>query len=110
MRLTALTLFAGLVGLALPSVGSAQYPGWAHTGVVNILTTPDGANLPASALVRDFPLLVRLHKDFFNFSQAKPKGDDLRFSTAGGVALKHQIEEWDAQRGEASIWVRIPEI
>ena len=38
MRLTALILFTGLASLAMPGVGAAQYPGWAHTGVVNILT------------------------------------------------------------------------
>ena len=42
----------------------APYTGWQHSGSFFILTTPEGANLPASALEKNLPLLVRLHKDF----------------------------------------------
>ena len=89
---------------------SAQYAGWAHSGSVYILTTPEGANLPADAAEKDFPLLVRLHKDFFEFSQAKADGADMRFSTSAGAPLAYQVEEWDAVQGAASIWVRVPVI
>ena len=75
-----------------------------------ILTTPEGANLPAAASLADFPLLVRLHKDFFDFSMAAPGGADLRFSTNAGVPLAYQIDHWDAAHGVAGIWVRIPRI
>ncbi len=75
-----------------------------------ILTTPEGADLPAAESVEGFPLLVRLHKDFFDFSQAKANGDDLRFSSSNGEPLPFQIEEWDATKGVASIWVRVPKI
>ena len=98
-------LLAGLLPAAL-----AQYPGWQYSGSINLLTTSEGANLPASASEDGFPLLVRLHKDFFNFSQAKAGGDDVRFSTSSGAPLPYQIEEWDAAQGTASIWVRIPTI
>jgi hypothetical protein len=77
---------------------------------VFVLTTPDGADLPVSAVVEDFPLLVRLHKDFFDFSQAQANGGDLRFATADGNPLPYQIEEWDVKGGTASVWVRIPKI
>jgi hypothetical protein len=89
---------------------SADYPGWKHSGSVYILTTPEGANLPASASVSGFPLLVRLHKDFFDFGQAQPGGADLRFSSGTGKPLAYQIEEWDAASGVASVWVRVPRI
>ena len=49
-------------------------------------------------------------KDWFNFSQAKANGEDLRFSTSTGQPLAYEIEQWDAAAGEASIWVRIPTI
>lgn len=103
----ALALFALVV--ALGSV-SADFPGWKHSGSVFVLTTPEGADLPASAVVEDFPLLVRLHKDFFDFGQAQANGDDLRFATADGKPLAYQIEEWDAKAGSASVWVRVPKI
>ncbi len=89
---------------------AAPFQDWKHSGSVFVLTTPEGAGLPATAVVEGFPLLVRLHKDFFDFKQAKPDGGDLRFSSSTGEALAHQIEEWDAFRGEASVWVRVPKI
>ncbi|MCY2954806.1 MAG: DUF2341 domain-containing protein [Planctomycetota bacterium] len=101
---------SALMLLMLLGTTYAQYPGWQHSGSIYILTTPEGANLPASASEDGFPLLVRLHKDFFDFSQAKAQGEDIRFSTSVGVPLAYQIEEWDAAGGAASIWVRIPTI
>ena len=109
-------LFRGDLALAVSLVFvlagqvSADYPGWKQSGSSFILTTPEGANLPASASVENFPLLVRLHKDFFDFNQAQPDGADLRFSTSKGEPLAYQIEEWDAKNGVASIWVRVPKI
>ena len=75
-----------------------------------VLTTPEGANLPASASEDGFPLLVRLRRDFFDFSEVKANGEDVRFSTSSGTPLAYQIEEWNAAQGMASIWVRIPAI
>lgn len=95
--------------LALLQTAPAQYPGWQHSGSIYLLTTPDGANLPASATETNFPVLVRLTEDFFDFSQAKAKGEDLRFASVG-KALAYQIEEWDPAGGTASVWVRIPTI
>ncbi len=89
---------------------SAQYPGWSHTGSIYILTTPEGANLQATAEVEGFPLLVRLHKDWFDFSQAKTGGEDIRFSSSTGTPLAYQIEQWDVAKGTASLWVRLPRI
>ena len=94
--------------LALVETAPAQYAGWGHSGSIYLLTTPEGANLPASASEDGFPLLVRLHKEFFDFSQAKANGEDIRFATSTGTPLAYQIEEWDAANGTASIWVRIP--
>ena len=85
--------------LALAGAASADYTGWNHSGSVYVLTTSEGADLPASAAVENFPLLVRLHKDFFDFAQAKANGEDLRFSSATGDPLPYQIEEWDAAEG-----------
>ncbi len=98
------------LGLAVAGPAPAQYPGWRHAGSVFVLTTPEGADLPAAAAVEGFPLLVRLHKDFFDFAQAKPNGDDLRVSSAGGEPLAFQIDEWDAATGVAAVWVRLPKL
>lgn len=91
-----------------PLKAAANYEDWRHSGSMWLLTTPEGANLPADAKVEQFPLLVRLHRDFFDFAQAKTHGEDLRFSSSSGDRLAFQIEEWDAAKGVASIWVRVP--
>ncbi|MCX6879648.1 MAG: DUF2341 domain-containing protein [Verrucomicrobia bacterium] len=104
-----LTLLAGALLAGFTPHASAQYPGWQHAGSMFILTTPEGADLPASAAETNFPLLVRFNKGNFDFSQTMPKGEDIRFSTAG-KPLVYQIEEWDAAAGRASVWVRIPQI
>ena len=101
--LTALFSFAA-------GLHAAPLLGWKHSGVLTVLTTPEGANLPAGAVVEQFPLLVRLDRDGFDFSQARPDGADVRFTTSDGKPLSHQIDEWDAVRGTASIWVRVPRL
>ena len=107
-RIFAAVFIASLA--VLHAAAASEYgTGWQHEGRIYILTTPEGANLPPSASENDFPLLVRLHKDFFDFSQARPNGEDIRFSLEG-KPLACQIEEWDAAKGAASIWVRIPVI
>ena len=87
-----------------------SYESWAHAGSLFILTTPDGADIPAGATETHFPLLVRLHSGNFTFSEAQSDGRDIRFTTAAGAALSYQIEEWDSANGSASIWVLIPTI
>lgn len=109
IRLAAI-LAALLLGASLPTNSYAQFAGWNHSGSIFILTTPDGADLPADESVEQFPLLVRLHRDTFDFSQARPDGADLRFALPDGTALPFQIEQWDAKLGEAAAWVRIPKI
>ncbi len=89
---------------------AAPYADWTHSGSVFILTTPEGADLPADAAVENFPLLVRLQADTFDFSQAQPQGQDLRFASPDGTPLPYQIENWDPARGQAAVWVRLPRI
>ena len=97
------------VMLALAPAGMAQFEGWPRSGVFHVLTTPEGANLPESAEVKDFPVLVRLDRDWFDFATASADGRDVRFAD-GGVALAHEIERWDAAAGVAEVWVRVPVI
>lgn len=87
----------------------AQQTDWQHQGTFHIVTTPEGANLPGSATVENFPLLVRLDKDFFNFDQANKDGSDIRFFL-DKEELAYEIESWDPINQTAAIWVRIPSI
>ncbi|MCF7732541.1 MAG: DUF2341 domain-containing protein [Akkermansiaceae bacterium] len=91
-------------------VTARSYSAWHHSAALSILTTPEGANLPATAAVTDFPILLRLNAGNFDFAQAKPAGEDIRFSTAEGGRLFYQIEQWDTASATASIWVKIPRI
>jgi len=103
------TIVRAVLLTALMGTASAQYAGWGHSGSLHILTTPEGADLPATALEEGFPLLLRIDKEWFDFKQAQAGGGDLRFA-AEGKPLAYQIEDWDAAAGTACIWVRIPTI
>jgi hypothetical protein len=96
-----------MIVLSITFTAHAQYIGWQHAGSIYILTTPEGANLPATASEENFPLLVRLNKETFDFKQAKAGGEDIRFSSSG-KPLAYQVEAWDTEKGEAVVWVRIP--
>jgi hypothetical protein len=108
--MTKLVMIGMILSLAIPETALAEYQDWQHSGSLYILTTPEGANLPETARVEGFPLLVRLDKDWFDFSQARTHGEDIRFATSAGAPLAYQIEQWDADAGTASIWVRVPVI
>ena len=58
-----------IVYFAMLASATAQYQGWQHLGSLCVLTTQEGANLPATASEENFPMLVRLNKDWFDFSQ-----------------------------------------
>jgi hypothetical protein len=101
------SIVAFLVVVCCPFAAKAQvnndkspYKTWQHNGLMAIITTPEGAALPESASEANVPVLVRLHKDFFDFKQASPKGDDIRFSTLAGEALAYQVEDWDAEKAK----------
>ena len=101
------TVLAWLIAVVCQA---ASPEGARSSGSVFILTTPEGADLPAGTELRDFPVLVRLHADSFDFDQAAADGRDLRFATTGGMPLPHRIEAWDAVAGTAAVWVRVPVI
>ncbi len=104
-------LLSILLALAATALAAdVPLPGWKHSGVMTVLTTPDGANLPAGAAVEEFPVLVRLDGHWLNFWEAKPDGADVRFTSSDGKILPHDIEYWDAKSSGALIWVRVPRI
>ena len=88
----------------------AQYNSWTHKGSFYILTNKDGVSLPPTSTEENFPLLLKLNKDFFNFNETNKQGNDIRFSDVNGNPLSYQIEEWNPEYETASIWIKIPEI
>jgi hypothetical protein len=55
--------------------------------------------------VFDFPLLVRLDADRFDFDLSD--GKDLRFSSASGAHLPYQVDSWDPANRRAAVWVKL---
>jgi hypothetical protein len=81
------------------------YVSWLYSTIITLNTTDSGANVQQN--VSDFPVLVRLTSDNFNFSLAKVNGEDIRFSRADGSQLPYEIERWDSANQRAEIWVKI---
>jgi hypothetical protein len=77
---------------------------WAHQAKVMLNTTASGGNIGQNVI--NFPMLVRLNSVNFNFSQAKPNGEDLRFLKQDNSALAFEIEYWDSATSTATIWVK----
>ena len=81
-------LTALLLAPLFAAQADAQYPGWQQTGSIFILTTPEGADLPATAAVKNFPLLVKLHKGAraTRAERRRPTRTDTRSGSRGDAA------------------------
>jgi hypothetical protein len=75
-----------------------------------VIINPGIAGISPNAVIVDFPLLVRLDEQNFDFSQTLPKGENIRFSKVNGTSLPFEIEEWDTLAKNAAVWVRIDTI
>ncbi|MDY6966763.1 MAG: DUF2341 domain-containing protein, partial [Halobacteriota archaeon] len=58
----------------------------------------------------DYQVLVELDNTNFDFSQAQPEGDDIRFTNQGVDQLPYWIEDYDAGSETAKIWVKVDSI
>jgi hypothetical protein len=68
-------------------------------------TNSNGANIYGN--VYNFPVLIRLSKNNFNFAEAQANGNDIRFIKPDNTSLPYEIERWDAARGQAELWVKV---
>ncbi len=102
-------IFLGLGSLGalgtLCAPRAEEFASWSHHAELLINTSASGGN--TAVTVTGFPLLVRLTAADFPFSEAKGKGEDMRFSSAAGRILDFQIERWDSANGTAEIWVEM---
>jgi hypothetical protein len=80
------------------------YAAWSHHASLHI------GKIDGTAVLHGFPLLIRLTAADFDFGQAGPGGEDVRFSSPEGPELAYEIDRWDAQAGRADIRVRLPEL
>jgi hypothetical protein len=80
---------------------------WTGSRRLLLNTAASGANV--SGTVYRFPVLVRLSAATFDFSAAKPGGEDIRFtkSDAGLTEIPFEIEQWDRANARAALWVLV---
>jgi Concanavalin A-like lectin/glucanases superfamily/Domain of unknown function (DUF2341) len=81
---------------------------WKYSKRVSFNTTASGANVAGN--VNNFPVLIRLTNGNFDFSQAGPAGNDIRFAKQDNTPLPFEIERWDATLRSAEIWVKVDTI
>lgn len=78
---------------------------WKYNNQILLNTSVSGANIGET--VYDFPVLIRLTKDNFNFNEAQSNGKDIIFTKQDNTILPCEIERWDAINRVAEIWVKI---
>jgi hypothetical protein len=80
-------------------------PLWKYARKLVLNTSPTGADVAGQ--VANFPVLVRLNSENFDFSQAQPSGADIRFTKSDNSFLPCEIERWDASNNQAEVWVKV---
>jgi hypothetical protein len=100
------TVDIGAVRLA--SFENENYAAWPQSRRIYLNTTASGANVAGN--VDDFPVLVRLDKDNFDFASSKSRGRDVRFSDSKGKRLRYEVERWDSAGASAELWVRLDRV
>lgn len=80
-------------------------PAWNYSRRLILNTSLSGAQVNGNVL--NFPILVRLNSDNFDFLQAKSNGEDIRFTKSDNTFLPYEIERWDAINKRAEIWVKV---
>jgi hypothetical protein len=92
--------------IRLASFENENYAAWPHSRRLYLNTTSAGAGVAGN--VDDFPVLVRLTADDFDFSRTS--GADIRFSDMKGKRLRFEVERWDSAAARAEIWVRVDRV
>ena len=82
---------------------------WSYRKKLTINNTTANLGLTSEQLV-DFPILIVLNSDNFDYSKINANGSDLRFTDSDGLTLlDYQIETWNVA-GDSFIWVKVPQI
>jgi hypothetical protein len=76
-----------------------------HSAKLFLNTTASGAGIAGT--VTNFPVLIRLREDNFDFTQAKADGGDIRFTKSNGAPFPYEIERWDPAARQAEVWVTV---
>jgi len=86
----------------------ATMPLWKYSQHIYFNTTASGAHILSN--IMDFPVLIRLTENNFNFKTAESDGKDIRFTKPDNSSIPYEIEYWDAEKKEAAIWIKIDTI
>lgn len=86
----------------------SDYYLWKNSLKIYFNTTAAGAGVSGDII--DFPVLVRLTSDNFDFSQTAGGGSDIRFSKANSAPLPFEVVQWDSGGKTAVIWVKVDTI
>jgi len=100
-----LLIFKGVKLTSNQSTTVQTLVGWKYSNRLTLNTTKNGANVNES--VYNFPVLVRLDSNNFNFNEAKDSGQDIRFTKENGLLLPFEIESWDSLHKQAAVWVKV---
>ena len=59
----------------------------------------------------NFPVLIKLTANNFDFTRTQTDGDDIRFVDANDATpLSYEVESWNATTKEAYVWVKVPQV
>ena len=92
------------VPVAPAQIAGVDKPDWRYAHVLRLNTASSGADVAGTVV--NFPVLVRLTGEIFNFDQAQSSGEDIRFTSKDSLPLVYEIERWDAANKLAEIWVK----
>jgi hypothetical protein len=91
---------------APPDTGNPAFPprfrSWKQRGSVVVNLKSLGMDRAWSE--SGIPLLLRLTRDNFDFTQAAGDGRDVRFARQDGTPLPFEISRWEASQKRAEIW------
>ncbi len=102
---TPAVLFEGITLTAPGDRTLHLYDCWGHRAEIRFDAAASG--LAPGDTVLDFPVLVRLSRPQFDFSQARAKGEDLRIARSDGQPVPFEIARWDSGAGWAEVWMRM---
>jgi hypothetical protein len=95
------------VNVEVPAQGTVLVAnsGWKFVKKIQLNTTSTGAQVAGN--VRNFPVLVRLTKNNFTFTEAREDGRDIRFAKEDNTPLPYEIEHWDRSGEQGDLWVKV---
>lgn len=82
-----------------------SYTAWKYSADLTI--HPLAAGLSAADTIMNFPLLLRLDRNNFDFSSERKKGGGFRVTKEDGTPVAFQQEWWDSANGTAALWLHV---